>query len=355
MAIDDYMAELTQYSRPEMTDQMVEREVQIFCNQHGVPLPFNMEPIHAGRNSQVSKISHREGKWILKNYFRPRGGTHRDRLGTEFNFLVLLNGAGVIGIPEPLAMDRDMNLALYSFMPGNRPDEIGVTHISQASSFISTINQLRELTATSAIPLAADACLSWQEHLALTETRINYLMGLKPESDVELDALAFSKKQLLPLWLSLKERLLQEIPKMELAKPLPLAERILSPSDFGFHNSIEHEGRLSFIDFEYAGWDDPAKLICDFLCQPELPVTKKLGWQFTGELLRNWPYAETVKQRVDKLLPAHRLKWCCILLNEFMAEHRERRLHAGVRSQGLLAYQLDKAKSYFKVHLAPLT
>ena len=337
-----------------MKDQMTGREVEIFCSRHGVPLPFHMEPIRAGRNSQVSKLSHRDGIWILKNYFQPRGA-HRDRLGTEFNFLVFLNEAGVIGIPEPLAIDRDMHFALYSFLPWNRPYEIGATHISQASSFIRTINQLRELSAALAIPVAADACFSWQDHLALTETRISRLMGLKPESAIEVDAFAFITKQLIPLWSSVKEGLLQEIPTTEVAKPLPLEERILSPSDFGFHNTIEHEGRLSFVDFEYAGWDDPAKLICDFLCQPELPITKKQGWQFTDELLSNWPYADTVMQRVDKLLPVHRLKWCCILLNEFRIEDRERRLHAGVRSQGLLADQLGKSKSYFKVHLAPLT
>ena len=31
------------------------------------------------------------------------------------------------------------------------------------------------------------------------------------------------------------------------------------------------DGRLWFIDFEYAGWDDPAKTVCDFFCQPGLP------------------------------------------------------------------------------------
>ena len=28
-----------------------------------------------------------------------------------------------------------------------------------------------------------------------------------------------------------------------------------------------------FIDFEYAGWDDPSKLICDFFCQPAVKAT----------------------------------------------------------------------------------
>ena len=178
---------------------------------------------------------------------------------------------------------------------------------------------------------------------------------MKPHSAVEVDAYSFIAKQLVPLWLLIKARLLQEIPPTELRQPLPLAERILSPSDFGFHNTLEHEGRLSFVDFEYAGWDDPAKLICDFLCQPELPVNEKQGRQFMDNLLNNLPSADAVIRRVDKLLPAHLLKWCCILLNEFRDEDRERRMHAGVKAEGLLADQLGKAKSYFNLHLAHLT
>jgi hypothetical protein len=178
---------------------------------------------------------------------------------------------------------------------------------------------------------------------------------MKPNSALEVDGYAFITKQLLPLWSSVKAGLFLEIPPMELTQPLPSAERILSPSDFGFHNTLEHQGCLSFVDFEYSGWDDPAKLICDFMCQPELPVTEKQGWQFTHELLENWPHADAVIHRIDKFLPVHRLKWCCILLNEFRAEDRERRLYAGIKSEGLLADQLSKAKSYFKVHLASLT
>ncbi len=36
---------------------------------------------------------------------------------------------------------------------------------------------------------------------------------------------------------------------------------IVSPSDFGFHNALlDDGGAISFLDFEYSGRDDPAKL-----------------------------------------------------------------------------------------------
>ena len=335
-----------------MTGQEFGRKIEGFCNLHFIPLPFQMEPIRAGRNSQVLKLSHGDRNWILKNYFELSGRQH-DRLGTEFNFLVFLRNMRVVGTPHPLGMDRNSHCALYSFLPGNRPNIIAKNHIDQAANFIRIINRFRALSAAVALPLAVDACLSWQDHLLLPENRISRLISIKPDSEEEVDAYGFITKQLAPLWLSVKTGLIKEIPASELTKKLPLAERILSPSDFGFHNTLDHEGRLAFVDFEYAGWDDPAKLICDFMCQPDLPVTRKQGWQFMRKLLHNWPYADKVVQRVDKLLLVHRLKWCCILLNEFRIEDRERRLHAGIKSNGMLAYQLSKAKSYFKVHLSP--
>ena len=65
---------------------------------------------------------------------------------------------------------------------------------------------------------------------------------------------------------------------------LPLKDRILSQSDVGFHNIICKKNKLYFIDFEYAGWDDPGKLFCDLLIQPDhnvpLDYIKTLTFSF---------------------------------------------------------------------------
>ena len=57
-------------------------------------------------------------------------------------------------------------------------------------------------------------------------------------------------------------------------KKIAQNETIISPSDFGFHNMLIGK-KCSFLDFEYAGIDDAAKLICDFICQPDLQLNKK--------------------------------------------------------------------------------
>ena len=344
------MAGIAFHTGAVMTD-LADEPLKIFCQQHGVSPPFSMERIRAGRNSEVHRISNPHGQWILKNYYQ-HSSDKRDRLGTEFGFLTYLQNAGTTVVARALGMESALHCALYSYLSGARPVAITPAHISQAVRFIKTINLSRSAPDALALPTAADACLSWQAHMELAASRIDRLLAVQPKQEVETEANKFVSEQLLPLWLSLKASLLQVLGPLQTRYLLPMEDRIISPSDFGFHNVLENQGELFFLDFEYAGWDDPVKLICDFICQPELPVTQSQGQQFRDEMLSDLPHSDEIKNRVELLLPVHRLKWCCILLNEFRLEDRNRRLHAGVGSDGLLADQLGKAKWYFNAHLA---
>lgn len=320
-----------------------------FCQQHGIGLPFDVERIRAGRNSEVSRIHNRDGQWILKHYYQ-NAGDPRDRLGTEFGFLRFLQDAGVSGVPAPLAADHGLQLGLYSFLPGSRPQSITSDHISQAVDFIVRINRPGEISGLAA---ASDACVSWQDHLDLAENRLVRLLHGLPATPLADEVREFVATQLWPCWTRLEEGLRRETAPSTRAAELSRRDQILSPSDFGFHNALVNDGAVYFVDFEYAGWDDPAKLICDFMCQPEIPVTASLGRQFMEDLVVHCPHPDAVRQRAQLLLPVHRLKWCCILLNEFRREDRERRLHAGGVGAGVsLADQLDKSRQYFAAHLA---
>lgn len=325
--------------------------LELFCRHYGVTGTYELRPIRAGRNSQVSLISSENGRWILKHYYQPPGGDRRDRLGTEYGFLEFLKQRDVPGVPAPLGMERASNLALYSYLPGQRPSAILPWHVSQAAGFIAKVNRFRRTAQAQALPMASDACLDWQAHLELAESRIARLLAVVPASDVAREAHEFVESRLKPLWAKVQIELAAVRGNVLLSPE----DRVLSPSDFGFHNVLEHEASLSFVDFEYAGWDDPVKLICDFMCQPEVPVTAEQGLQFMDELLQELSMADAMGPRVGLLLPVHRLKWCCILLNEFRMEDMKRREHAGLASESLLSEQLGKAKWYFDTHLAALT
>lgn len=327
------------------------KTLDLFCQQHGIESPFNKERIKAGRNSDVWRLFNKKGQWILKNYYN-KPGDPRDRLGTEFGFLFFLSELGVDNAPVPIGKDSQFNRGLYSFLPGERPGKIEGWHITIAAGFVKSINQHRNSKAAQSLPRAAEACYSIKEHLASAERRIQRLIKVVPKLEIERNADIFVKDKLIPAWQRIKEDVEQDIGLWENGETINESDRILSPSDFGFHNSLQNGDRLSFVDFEYAGWDDPAKLICDFTCQPELPVSKTQAHQFMEESIKYFPNSKSVSYRVKRLLPVHRLKWCCILLNEFNIEDRQRRLHAGCNEEGLLEQQLLKTKHYFDEHLS---
>ena len=110
---------------------------------------------------------------------------------------------------------------------------------------------------------------------------------------------------------------------------LDFEERTLSPSDFGFHNCIRQpDGRLVFVDFEYLGWDDPAKMASDFLLHPAMNLDFPLKQRFLKNILNGFASQPGLEGRIKTVYPLFGLKWCLILLNEFLPENLERRRFA---------------------------
>lgn len=116
----------------------------------------------------------------------------------------------------------------------------------------------------------------------------------------------------------------------------PISELMLSPSDFGFHNSIRANGRLYFFDFEYAGIDHPAKLISDFILRPEHKFTPSEVEQilrFSETLFGEW-----FPDRLRLGMPLFACKWIFTFLNEFIPESYVRRKQA----LGLSEFEMEK-------------
>jgi hypothetical protein len=122
-------------------------------------------------------------------------------------------------------------------------------------------------------------------------------------------------------------RLTTRLLQADIAPDAPTAI-CLSPSDFGFHNALVDGPRIGFLDFEYAGRDDPAKLVCDFFAQPELPAPQALFEPFVTRLVSSLGLNAQDAARCHALRAAYRVKWACILLNEFLPHDAARRAFA---------------------------
>jgi len=326
-----------------------ESTIRDFCERYGIYPPFEIARIVAGRNNELHIISNPREKWVVKKYIQS-DGDNRDRLATEFGFLTYLERIGVATVAQPIGADSNLLLALYTFVEGKRPTTIFPNYISQAVQFIKSINSLDHTASAQRLPLASHACFTLEEHIALIDSRLDRLVKIQPSSAADFAMRQFVDDKLLPAALTVKTKLQQALSKSNIRAELTSNKPIISPSDFGFHNMLENAGKLYFFDFEYSGWDDPAKLICDFICQPEIPLTAPQEYQFIQEFSDGISDSGRLERRVELLLPLHRLKWCCIILNEFISEAFRRRSQAGLQTSGLLELQLNEAKRYFAAH-----
>lgn len=283
-------------------------------------------PLAGGANNRVYRVEAENGEAVLKSYFR-HPGDPRDRLGAEWAFSRFAWEARLRCLPKPLASDADAGLALFEMVNGRKPavDDMNADAVEQAADFVRDLNAARRHPLAARLGAASEACFSLAEHLGTVGRRVDRLASV-----TDLEAAAFVRRNLLPTWDVVRAGLIDDAGDMGLSleRTIEPPARCVSPSDFGFHNAlveVEPGKRVRFLDFEYAGWDDPAKLVCDFFCQPAVPVPPRYLESFARSVAECFPDARAVLARTRLLLPVYHVKWVCIRLNEFLPTGGRRR------------------------------
>ncbi len=308
--------------------------------------PPVLERFPGGANNAVFRVDRARQSFVLKQYFS-HSGDPRDRFATETAFIDFLWRGGVRTIPQLLARCDKQRLALYRFLHGRRldPGEVDASHVDQAAQFCRELFRLQELPGAESLAPGSEACFSSDEHLACVDRRLARLASIPAETEIHARTIRFVRDELSPCWNQVRRGVEQG--RGETTKSAP---RVLSPSDFGFHNAILDDcGRLFFFDFEYAGWDDPAKLVCDFFCQVQVSVPRSLMPRLM-EAFSGSPSGEGLAERVGCLLPVYMVKWCAIVLNDFLPVDSARRRFSAAKPPSALRLegQLEKARRLLK-------
>lgn len=307
-------------------------------------------PVRGGANNRVYCGVSGRTKVLLKLYFRG-DDDERDRLRGELCFYSLAQKAGASSVPRVLGWDLDHRLGLFDCVEGCKlePSQVSVAHVRAAAGLVARVNNTLDASSREEDhPVASEACFSFAGHLDAVHGRVERLRSLRPRDALDDEAVAWIQKELSPSWRRVRERAFARATKegLDPAADLPHAQRWVSPSDFGFHNALlENAGDLKFFDFEYAGWDDPAKLMADFFCQPSVPTPMDLWDEFVAGLAACVRWHPDAGRRGRLLLPVYRIKWCCIMLNEFLAAGARRRYFSGAADHDRRAAQLGKARS----------
>jgi len=279
-----------------------------------------LEILKGNGNSRVYSFFADSSKYLLKIY--PDIGTDpRPRLRNEFNVLTKLYG-NFFPVPKPIKYDELLNWGIYEFINGNKVEEITDDNISIASGFCEKLLNFQKEYSISDFNLASEACLSGEEIEFQIESRLESLLKIQDTSLV-----LFLRDEFLPVFAERKN--LYSMQSSLFSVSLNHDFWILSPSDFGFHNVIRtRDDGYYFIDFEYFGWDDPAKLISDFVWHPGMKLSMKMKRFWVERMSQLYTRDYTLRDRLVYYLPLIGLRWCLILLNEFRGDKIENRILA---------------------------
>lgn len=303
--------------------------------------------IKGGRNNRVFAVLTRDERYVAKMYFADPADA-RPRLRVEYSFLSYAHGIGLRSVPRPIACCADKNIGVYEFVEGRKLDAAELTrdHVLAAARFIRSLNAESDRDLAAGLPTASAGGFSFAEHFSRIQRRVERVRAVSDETRVGAELRSFVAE----IDAALSDTRRRVLTATAGDGELEADDRCVSPSDFGFHNALVREsGDVCFIDFEYAGWDDPAKMAADFFSQPAIPVPFEHFTPFLGEALSYSANQSALAGRTRLLLPAIQLEWCCILLNEFLPEAASRREFAAplIERRERKRLQLEKARRLF--------
>lgn len=305
-----------------------------------------------GRNNQVYKLACPDGsQFVAKLYYRDEiPGRHR--LEREFNGLKFLWENGERAVPKPIAADLTTGWAFYEYVDGSPVPSSQVTEsdIDDAVAFVSRLGRMKGIKGSDLLSTGAQACFSAKDILDNIEARRAKLWQLQFQSDLYDELRAFLREEFAPALDEMVEWCRVKLDKRgsSFSAEIEEEDRTLSPSDFGFHNTLRRgDGQITFLDFEYFGWDDPAKMISDFLLHPAMQLPSGLKQRFAEKTISSLDATNDLASRVEAVYPLFGMNWCMILLNEFLPESLRRRRFAisgQFDEDGIQAEQLAKAR-----------
>ena len=295
----------------------------------GEPLK-EIKKILGGGNSSVYKVEVSDGKCYALKYYPTLRLETRLRLKTEFRTFRLLHQYNITNVPKAVKKDDNLNLGLYEWINGEYIRNPSNDDLGQAIDFVGQLYSLSQRIDGNNIARASEACLSANELVSQIEIR---LLRLKQESKHFQELSAFLENTFESLWADVKDASISIWPLESRDDILPQKKQTLSPSDFGFHNCYKTKDEaLTFLDFDYFGWDDPVKLTADFIWHPAMDLDPKMAAKWEEAMLDLFSDDSDFEDRLKAAMPLYGLRWAMIVLNEFLPEFAKRRRDAGKSS-----------------------
>lgn len=268
--------------------------------------------LKGGINNLVFSIGTKNRQWVVKGYPAKEAGK-RDRMQAELELLIYANMVAPGMVPRLIEIDRDRRCLILEYVRGSsytRGCSPTPEDVNTAIKFFRRLNDNHVLAKQMISMDAAEGFLSLRQHMSSVHERLSTMGAehLPAKFRVSASILLVHLKEQAD---RLENTLETMITAGEVDDQIDPETRCVSPSDFGFHNAIRTDKGVTFIDFEFAGWDDPAKSYVDFILQPNVPIDYKTSSSTIRLLLND---CEPFNERVRILTQILQLKWLCIIM-----------------------------------------
>lgn len=298
-----------------------------------------------GKNNQVYLLATKRRQVVLKRYFH-----EGSRCRQEIDFLTLMGKFSIDNVPQLHGFNEPLKAAVFSFVAGQPPGQSSQKLVLEAAEWVRQINhpEIQKEAKSLSLMEARGALRLPADFIQELRRRLHTINPGEPATDIDKAFQTFYFNRLLPA-VAKVELLFEQVRWQHESLPV-----CLSPSDFGFHNTLYGE-RLCFIDFEYAGWDSKDKLLNDFFAQPRYTIDFSLYERFIETAFPDEEQS-LFMERAKILFPATMLKWTMIFLNHFNVMMQEKRKFASTGYDEIAekTQQLNKAGKYLDSVLALL-
>ena len=266
--------------------------------------------IKRGINSKVYKIESKFKKYALKIYPKVLNDGH-DRLNTEINALNILEGFQ--NTTELIGYDKKKNIAIFDWIEGKYILKINKKVLQESINFINNLSNINKNKIVN-LSNAKESCLRVADLILQIESRLELITKTKNKK-----VFNFIKNIFLKTYHNSVNYAEKHLSVSSFNEALEEKYQILSPSDFGFHNAIlKKNNKVFFMDFEYFGWDDPAKLINDFIWHPGMKMTDKQKKYWAINTLSIFKTDKKLSLRVKATWPLYGLRWILIILKDVL-------------------------------------
>ena len=304
----------------------------------------SVSELRKGGNSRIFQVETRTGRYALKKY---PATDSRNRLEAEVAALRFFERKGIGQTPRVVGVAPDLRFALLSWIDGAAVEAVTDSDIAQFAAFQVALDEAIDVRARTEIGEASEACLSGPRILSQIERRYARLQAVK--HDVAEFA-SFFDDTLVPSLHRFAAGAREAYRRLGLdfAEEIAPQFRTLIPSDLGAHNALRgSDGKLSFLDFEYFGWDDPVTSIANFVMHPGMRLSDRQKTDYQRALLRHFR-RHSEADRLAALMPLYGLRWCAIILGELLPERWQHRMASNSATGSwdqVRREQIDKART----------